>query len=181
MYWKEKDGEKEELGYFSQSADLEITSYILTSRLYNTNNVAELVPIAKWINSNRNSLGGFYSTQDTVVALEALSKFASLSFSKNMNLRLDYTFNSHKQSYYINNFNRLTSYMKKMDNFKENESNKFTFDLTGYGTALVELIFKYNLVDENLLRDKNGFDFSITPVSTQKSVCSNVKLSVNAK
>ena len=53
------------LWQINPSADLEITSYILLSKLYNYKNedLASIVPITKWINSQRNSMGGFYSTQ----------------------------------------------------------------------------------------------------------------------
>lgn len=179
LYWK--DNEEDISSSSSRSADLEITSYILTSRLSRYENLADLVPIAKWINSNRNSLGGFYSTQDTVVALEALSKFASVSYAKNVNLRLEYKLNSNEQTYFVNGYNRLTSYTKKLIDFKENGPNSFDFKLEGFGTVLVELIFKYNLVNENLFKAKNGFDFSIEPVSTGKIFCEHVKLQIRAK
>ncbi|RNA09103.1 alpha-2-macroglobulin 1 [Brachionus plicatilis] len=178
LYWKDSE---DDTSFSSRSADLEITSYILTSRLAKYQNLADLVPIAKWINSNRNSLGGFYSTQDTVVALEALSKFASVSFTKDVNLRLEYNLNSEGHTYFINNYNRLTSYTKKLVYFKEDGSNSFDFKLEGFGTVLVELIFKYNLVNENLYRVQNGFDFSIAPVSTGKRYCDSVKLRIKAK
>ena len=68
-YWTES-GEKKSTSetprwHMTQSADLEITSYILLSKLYNYKNddLPSIVPIAKWINSQRNSMGGFYSTQ----------------------------------------------------------------------------------------------------------------------
>jgi len=35
------------------------------------------MPVMKWLMSQRNSFGGFHSTQDTVLGLEALSKFAA--------------------------------------------------------------------------------------------------------
>jgi hypothetical protein len=54
-YWNES----------SQSSDIELTSYILLAKLINFQNddAASMVSIVKWINSQRNSLGGFYSTQ----------------------------------------------------------------------------------------------------------------------
>jgi hypothetical protein len=50
---------------YSQSSDIELTSYILLAKLVNFKNddAASMIPIVKWINSQRNSLGGFYSTQ----------------------------------------------------------------------------------------------------------------------
>jgi hypothetical protein len=67
-YWKENDVETEagtDSFYKPQSADIETTSYILLAKLHNldTSQTASILPIVKWINSQRNSLGGFYSTQ----------------------------------------------------------------------------------------------------------------------
>lgn len=67
-YWREKDEnkEKESNGYYApQSADIELTSYILLAKLeyHSKTDAALMIPIVKWINTQRNSLGGFYSTQ----------------------------------------------------------------------------------------------------------------------
>lgn len=57
--------------------DIEITSYILLTLLdSNTADDTKILPIIKWLIKQRNSLGGFSSTQDTIVGLQALTKFA---------------------------------------------------------------------------------------------------------
>lgn len=45
------------------------------------NRMGAAFPVAKWMLQQRNSLGGFSSTQDTVVALEALSAYAAGAMS----------------------------------------------------------------------------------------------------
>lgn len=57
------------------SNDIEVTAYILQS-LVETEEAGKVLPIIKWLVGQRNSLGGFDSTQDTVVGLQALIKFA---------------------------------------------------------------------------------------------------------
>lgn len=57
------------------SNNIEITAYILQAYVY-SEPAGELLPIIKWLIKNRNSLGGFDSTQDTVVGLQALIRFA---------------------------------------------------------------------------------------------------------
>ncbi|XP_037812885.1 C3 and PZP-like alpha-2-macroglobulin domain-containing protein 8 [Lucilia sericata] len=56
--------------------DIEITSYILLALLYTP---GQYLPIAKWLLEQRNVRGGFKSTQDTVVGLQALIKFFQLT------------------------------------------------------------------------------------------------------
>lgn len=60
---------------YGSSNDVEITSYILLAMLESESKV-DVLPIIKWLVKQRNSNGGFASTQDTVVGLQALSKFA---------------------------------------------------------------------------------------------------------
>ncbi|GFO36301.1 alpha-2-macroglobulin-like protein [Plakobranchus ocellatus] len=62
------------------SAEVEMASYALMSYLQFSPNDAERV--AMWLSRQRNSFGGFASTQDTVVALEALSQFAASVYSR---------------------------------------------------------------------------------------------------
>ncbi|XP_060587232.1 CD109 antigen-like [Ruditapes philippinarum] len=49
------------------------------------------IPIMKWITSQRNSNGGFASTQDTVIGLQALSEFAVMAYSDNFDIQATIT------------------------------------------------------------------------------------------
>ena len=73
---KEENGQK----WWTKSSkdhsnDIEITAYILEAYTY-TEPAGKLIPIIKWLVGQRNSNGGFDSTQDTVVGLQALIRFA---------------------------------------------------------------------------------------------------------
>uniref|UniRef100_A0A8C5TVE2 CD109 antigen n=1 Tax=Malurus cyaneus samueli TaxID=2593467 RepID=A0A8C5TVE2_9PASS len=61
-----------------RSIDIELAAYALLSH-FHQDRIAEGIPIMKWLSHQRNHLGGFSSTQDTVVALHALSLFAALT------------------------------------------------------------------------------------------------------
>nr|UFX77146.1 CD109 antigen-like isoform H [Biomphalaria glabrata] len=56
--------------------DLEIGAYVLLT-LTRIENLAEGLELMKWLQSQQNSKGGFYSTQDTIMVLQALSEFGS--------------------------------------------------------------------------------------------------------
>ncbi|XP_007935409.1 pregnancy zone protein-like [Orycteropus afer afer] len=69
------------------SAEVEMTSYILLAYLTvqpapSSANLSVASRIVKWITKQQNPQGGFSSTQDTVVALQALSKYGAQTFSK---------------------------------------------------------------------------------------------------
>ncbi|GFO17482.1 alpha-2-macroglobulin-like protein [Plakobranchus ocellatus] len=75
------------------SAEVEMTSYALMAYLHFLPDEAE--KIAMWLSHQRNSLGGFASTQDTVVALDALSQFAALTYPRDpVDLKVKVTFTS---------------------------------------------------------------------------------------
>ncbi|KAG9486395.1 hypothetical protein GDO78_006660 [Eleutherodactylus coqui] len=86
------------------SAEVEMTAYaLLTYTLLG--DVASALPVVKWLSQQRNALGGFSSTQDTCVALQALAEYAILSYIGGVNLtvslastNLDYqeTFELHR-------------------------------------------------------------------------------------
>ncbi|TKC50091.1 hypothetical protein EI555_001173, partial [Monodon monoceros] len=86
------------------SAEVEMTAYaLLTYTLLG--DVATALPVVKWLSQQRNALGGFSSTQDTCVALQALAEYAILSYAGGINLtvslastNLDYqeTFELHR-------------------------------------------------------------------------------------
>ncbi|XP_041063636.1 CD109 antigen [Carcharodon carcharias] len=67
------------------SSDIEVAAYALLSHL-RQGRLLEGIPIMQWLSECRNHLGGFSSTQDTVVALQALSQFAAQSFSPTTSL-----------------------------------------------------------------------------------------------
>ncbi|XP_047690649.1 C3 and PZP-like alpha-2-macroglobulin domain-containing protein 8 isoform X3 [Prionailurus viverrinus] len=67
------------------SAEVEMTAYaLLTYTLLG--DVATALPVVKWLSQQRNALGGFSSTQDTCVALQALADYAVLSYAGSVNL-----------------------------------------------------------------------------------------------
>uniref|UniRef100_A0A2K5D6R1 C3 and PZP like alpha-2-macroglobulin domain containing 8 n=1 Tax=Aotus nancymaae TaxID=37293 RepID=A0A2K5D6R1_AOTNA len=67
------------------SAEVEMTAYaLLTYTLLG--DVAAALPVVKWLSHQRNALGGFSSTQDTCVALQALAEYAILSYAGSINL-----------------------------------------------------------------------------------------------
>ncbi|NXH65246.1 A2ML1 protein, partial [Rhabdornis inornatus] len=67
------------------SVDVELTAYILLALLSKPNvtesDLATASGIVAWLTRQQNAYGGFASTQDTVVALQALAKYAALTHS----------------------------------------------------------------------------------------------------
>ncbi|NWH35501.1 A2ML1 protein, partial [Chloropsis hardwickii] len=67
------------------SVDVELTAYVLLALLSKPNvtesDLTTASGIVAWLTRQQNAYGGFASTQDTVVALQALAKYATLTHS----------------------------------------------------------------------------------------------------
>ncbi|KFZ45384.1 Alpha-2-macroglobulin-like 1, partial [Antrostomus carolinensis] len=67
------------------SVDVELSAYVLLALLSKPNvtgsDLTTASGIVAWLTRQQNAYGGFASTQDTVVALQALAKYAALTYS----------------------------------------------------------------------------------------------------
>ncbi|XP_059143735.1 CD109 antigen-like [Physella acuta] len=61
----------------SSTKDLEIGAYLLLAYT-KLGRVPDGLPLMKWLQSQQNSNGGFQSTQDTIMVLQAISEFGSI-------------------------------------------------------------------------------------------------------
>lgn len=71
----------------SKTLNIEITSYGLLAILEN-GQFADGFPYFKWLLNQRNNKGGFISTQDTVMGLQALAKFAERISIRDNNIQI---------------------------------------------------------------------------------------------
>nr|KAF6504284.1 CD109 molecule [Rousettus aegyptiacus] len=69
------------------SLDIEVAAYALLSHFLQYK-ISEGIPVMRWLSRQRNSRGGFASTQDTIVALKALSEFAALMNTERTNIQV---------------------------------------------------------------------------------------------
>ncbi|MED6248546.1 hypothetical protein ATANTOWER_001779, partial [Ataeniobius toweri] len=70
------------------SAQIEMASYVLLA-LFLRGDFIEGITLMKWLSTQRNYLGGFGTTQDTVVALQALAYYAAFSGANAINLKFN--------------------------------------------------------------------------------------------
>ncbi|XP_075411003.1 CD109 antigen [Tenrec ecaudatus] len=70
-----------------RSLDIEVAAYALHSHCLQFR-VPQGIAIMKWLSKQRNSWGGFASTQDTIVALKALAEVAALTSTEWTNIQV---------------------------------------------------------------------------------------------
>uniref|UniRef100_A0A3Q2E7E9 CD109 molecule n=1 Tax=Cyprinodon variegatus TaxID=28743 RepID=A0A3Q2E7E9_CYPVA len=135
-----------------RSANIEMVSYVLLS-LHKLNQVPDGLSLMKWLSQQRNHLGGYGSTQDTVVALQALSTFAPLGIShhSDINIRVDNRDSDSVASFHINK-----------DNFLLLQSTRVSappavwswYAALSFFPSLAQLNVFYNIRTEELMRKR---------------------------
>ena len=123
IHWNARPGEKPCEGYWEcyhrSSNDVELTSYVLLSTMPENTIRKQDVRIMRYLQSKRNKQGGWSSTQDTMMAMTALSVFAKRMGSKlepyvkNKNIKVSYEIDGIKDSLTIDG--RNSGYVKKIE------------------------------------------------------------------
>ncbi|XP_064415025.1 alpha-2-macroglobulin-like [Latimeria chalumnae] len=150
MHWERTDKPKQEDTPFfwcrAPSAEVEMTAYVLLALMSKSEvtsaDIGSALMIVKWITKQQNPYGGFSSTQDTVVALHALSKYAGHTFSKGgeavtVTVKSDKGFQT---VFRVDDTNRLLL-QADLPHIPATYSN----EVKGKGCVLVQTVLKYNI------------------------------------
>ncbi|XP_064904471.1 alpha-2-macroglobulin-like isoform X3 [Columba livia] len=136
------------LRYRAPSAEVEMTAYALLAHL-----TTQLTPsqeelsfaslIAKWITGQQNPNGGFSSTQDTVVALQALSLYGAVTYAKSgaaskVTLRSGGDF---QQDFQVDPTNRLLLQRVPLPQVP----GEYSMEVSGDGCVYLQTSLRYNV------------------------------------
>lgn len=150
------------------SAEIEMTSYVLLALL----NKAELTPddlsyiarIVYWLVKQQNPYGGFSSSQDTVVALQALAKYGYLTFSKESHNTVKVNFMQFpSKAFQVNDKNRFLLQQASLPTVPGN----YSMDVNGTGCVYLQTTLRYNV---HLPNKFAGFSLSVQPANVS---CTN--------
>ncbi|XP_046805127.1 CD109 antigen-like [Lucilia cuprina] len=127
--------------------DIEVTSYSAMALL---DTPGDHTSILKWLIEQRNVKGGFKSSSDTVVGMEALVKFSEIYKNiKNANLKISYMAKDGQG-------NKVASdeFSVNPNNFLDMQKHELpkttrhiTFEMKGNGASLVQLSHQYNIAN----------------------------------
>ncbi|XP_047194163.1 CD109 antigen [Hippoglossus stenolepis] len=138
-----------------RSADIEMVAYLLLS-LHKLGRTAEGVGLLKWLSRQRNHRGGFGSTQDTIVALQALSTLAAFGGSHHFDLAVQVTTDSDTvASFHIHQSNYM---LLQSQQVQPQEELLLNVTAEGRGLALFQLTVFYNTRSEKLMRRRREVD-----------------------
>ncbi|XP_059619137.1 CD109 antigen-like isoform X4 [Phlebotomus argentipes] len=127
------------------SVNVELTAYALLTYM-EAGIVEDALPVMKWLIGQRNSEGGFQSTQDTVVGITALAKFAEKisgggpGGGNDVKMTVEAE-DGQKSNLKVDNDNSLVLQSVKLSPNVRN----VTVSAQGKGFVVVQLSYRYNL------------------------------------
>ncbi|TFJ98944.1 Alpha-2-macroglobulin-like protein 1 [Platysternon megacephalum] len=160
IHWSRKPAQPPTEYSWSQpkSVDVELTAYVLLALLatekVSKEEIASATGIVAWLARQQNAYGGFASTQDTVVALQALARYGAVTFIKSGNVSV--TVKSGKnfqQSFHVEATNRLVLQQQPLPDIPGN----YTIQAAGRGCVYVQTVLRYNVPPS-----KNAVTFTLS-------------------
>lgn len=146
MYWEKSMPPTDESRFRRKrpnSINTEMTAYALLAHLQVGGLSASAVQITRWLLTQRNAEGGFESTQDTLVGLQALAKVAE----KLVNVRSDMQLALRYGDGIVRDFKLIgeSSKSPQQELLLPESIRKMNISATGHGIGLLTLSYKYNV------------------------------------
>ncbi|NXT25668.1 A2ML1 protein, partial [Syrrhaptes paradoxus] len=148
IFWSQQSKQEEDSLYWYQapSVDVELTSSILMAHLskstLSSDEIRKASQIVSWLTKQQNPYGGFASTQDTVVALEALALYATKTFSKDgPDLQASLSSEGFNQNIRVDNTNRLLLQTVELPAIPRD----YTVNVEGRGCLFLQAILRYHI------------------------------------
>ncbi|XP_033744250.1 LOW QUALITY PROTEIN: CD109 antigen-like [Pecten maximus] len=131
----------------SRALDIEVTAYVMLAYVEKNDTINGL-QILKWLVTQQNSRGGFISTQDTVVALQALASLAELVYEDSFSLTVtvESSPGSFSHMFTVTNSNALVLQIAEIP--YEQNIQELTVTATGTGICLLEVSVLFNVEEE---------------------------------
>ncbi|XP_017887917.1 pregnancy zone protein-like isoform X2 [Ceratina calcarata] len=164
----------------SRSLSIEMTAYaiLILVKLGGEENMIVAFKAVRWLSKQRNAEGGFSSTQDTVVGLEALTKYAIAVQSSNI-LSVLITAKEVEYAYKLNSDNRMVLTQIRLP-VLPTTVEIFT---QGEGCVLIQSNIKYNVphIDHSQVFDLSvgirPFKYEIECLLQQITICARYTMS----
>ncbi|XP_054650365.1 alpha-2-macroglobulin isoform X2 [Dunckerocampus dactyliophorus] len=161
------------------SLEVEITSYVVLALLS-----GPVLPefgldyasgIVRWLTQQQNPYGGFSSTQDTVVALQALAKYGAATYSVEGRTTVTVTsLGGLNKQFYVDQSNRLLYQEEKLSDVP----GEYTVKAEGQSCVLAQMSMHYNVPPPP---DFSAFNVSTSTMSKCNTSKPHIILFVHAR
>ncbi|XP_039994174.1 CD109 antigen-like isoform X2 [Xiphias gladius] len=179
MMWRSSAGLQSH-DWQPRAAQIEMASYVLLA-LFKRASLVEGIALLKWLSKQRNHLGGYRTTQDTVVALQALSYYAAFSGANAIDLRLNISApaSSFVSLFSINSNNYRMYQRQEINADKDLHLNIY---MQGRGFAMFQMNVFYNVkttaLSQTLQHASNEEAFSLDVDVTDERDDNHMLLSI---
>jgi len=133
-------------GKNNKARDVELTAYMVLN-MVRQDKLSESLMAIKWLSTHRNSRGGFVSTQDTMVALQAIAEYSKRLQEDEVDLDINVTSESGETKlqtpFEINQDNQLLFNQEKL--LVEGKTTTVKAKVSGVGCAMIQTILRYNV------------------------------------
>ncbi|XP_063818191.1 alpha-2-macroglobulin-like [Pseudophryne corroboree] len=171
LHWKRESTASSDVPYWyrAPSAEVELTAYMLLA--YTSGSTKDLgiaSKIVDWLSKQQNPYGGYSSTQDTVVALQALSSYAEYTYSDKGDVTVTVTSTSgFLEQFHVDNNNRLLLQRASLPAIP----GEYTVTSTGSGCVFVQAVLRYNIPPPNI---DATFSLSVKSISRKECLTDSV-------
>ncbi|XP_001992839.2 CD109 antigen isoform X1 [Drosophila grimshawi] len=153
--WWAEDDQKVRFGkcdrwcYWIFSRDIEITSYALLALLETEQETpASVLNSIRWLVAQRNSYGGFSSTQDTIAGLRALIKFAKKSGYEPARWEVSISNQGLREKTEKLQLNADNDLLLQTVEFPQG-TKSLSYEAKGTGAALLQIAYQYNIIEKD--------------------------------
>ncbi|XP_068608150.1 CD109 antigen-like [Brachionichthys hirsutus] len=152
------------------SVQIEMASYVLLA-FYGRGKLVEGIALVKWLSERRNHLGGYGTTQATVVALQALARFAAFSGANAIDLRLNLSnpASGFVSLFGINSTNYRTYQSREIEADTDVNLNIY---IEGRGFAVFQMNVFYNL-------ESKAFSQSLQQITDKEAFSLDAEVSMD--
>ncbi|XP_075072197.1 alpha-2-macroglobulin-like protein 1 [Mixophyes fleayi] len=166
LHWKRDTTPPSDAPYWSRapSAEVELTGYMLLALISSpTKDLGKVSQTVNWLSKQQNPYGGYSSTQDTVVALQALSKYAECTYSDKGDMTVTVTSTSgFLEQFHVDKNNRLLLQRATLPAIP----GEYTVTATGSGCVYVQTVLRYNIPPPNI-----DVTFILSAISLSSKKC----------
>ncbi|XP_054243525.1 alpha-2-macroglobulin-like protein 1 [Indicator indicator] len=146
IHWSPKPSSPASTNFWPDtlSVDTELTAYVLLAYLskprVHAGDMTTAAGIVAWLTQQQNAYGGFASTQDTVVALQALAKYAARTFSTSSQVLVRVkSQRGFGKSFQVNRQNRLLVQQAALTEVKGN----FLVQVHGSSCVFTQIVLRH--------------------------------------
>ncbi|EEC12664.1 thioester-containing protein, putative [Ixodes scapularis] len=149
--------------------DVEMTAYALLT-LMERGDVSAAIPVMRWLVSKQNSNGGYSSTQDTVIGIQALARLAASVVSQTIAVDASVKYgDGRKRTLKIHSGNALVLQRIELPS----DLKYVEIESSGFGVAIIQVSWSFNLAVSS-----EAPAFFLNPLLDKTSTESYLQLSV---